>query len=622
MSSRLASKVAVLLSFPALLGLACPVYAADTIYAGGPIITMAGETPQTVEAVVVRDGKILFAGAKADALKQAAADATQVDLAGKTMLPGFIDGHGHLEAVGVQAVSANLLPPPDGKNDSIEALLQTAKDWMKSSPIPAKYGIILGFGYDDSQLAEKRHPTRHDLDKISTELPVYFIHQSGHLGAANSKALELVGITAATPNPQGGVIRREPGSNEPDGVLEETAAFMALGKLLAPRAGAKEAVSLINAGEDLYMSYGYTTAQSGATTPAVVDGYMALARNNGLRLDVVSYPLRVAIGDATFMSSPFFSHQYTNHFRIAGVKLVLDGSPQGKTAWLTQPYLVPPEGQPASYVGYPAMPDEQVNGLVAEAFKNGWQVLAHVNGDAAIDQFVKAVKAAEDSQGVADRRPVAIHSQTAREDQLDAMVAEKILPSFFPMHTYYWGDWHRDSVLGNPRAQNISPTGWALKRGMTFTSHHDAPVAFPDSIRVLSSTVNRTTRTGQVLGPDQRVDPYIALKAMTSWAAYQYFEEATKGTIEPGKVADFVILSDNPLTVPREKLIDLKVLETIKDGKSIYQRKEQAGSLEETPGACAGSLNCQKAMLRSMVAMGMLHTHRWVGEKAPPLSGL
>lgn len=177
-------------------------------------------------------------------------------------------------------------------------------------------------------------------------------------------------------------------------------------------------------------------------------------------------------------------------------------------------------------------------------------------------------------------------------------------------------------MLGNPRAQNISPTGWALKRGMTFTSHHDAPVAFPDSIRVLSSTVNRTTRTGQVLGPDQRVDPYIALKAMTSWAAYQYFEEATKGTIEPGKVADFVILSDNPLTVPREKLIDLKVLETIKDGKSIYQRKEQAGSLEETPGACAGSLNCQKAMLRSMVAMGMLHTHRWVGEKAPPLSGL
>jgi predicted amidohydrolase YtcJ len=163
-----------------------------------------------------------------------------------------------------------------------------------------------------------------------------------------------------------------------------------------------------------------------------------------------------------------------------------------------------------------------------------------------------------------------IHAQTVREDQLDAMKELGIIPSFFGMHTYYWGDWHRDSVLGPERAARISPAASALKRDMVYTQHHDAPVALPNSIMILAAQVNRTTRSDQILGPDQRVSVMDALKSITINAAYQHFEESRKGSLEPGKVADFVILDKNPLEVEPMSLKDIRVIETIKEGKSIY----------------------------------------------------
>ena len=550
---------------------------ADRIYFGGPVVTMNDAAP-SAEAVAVKDGKVLAVGARA-AVEAFRGPATVMqDLAGRTMLPGFIDGHGHLEGVGIQAVSANLLPPPDGRNDSLAALVQTTREWMKTSTLPAQYGLIVGFGYDDSQLKEQRHPTRDDLDRISTELPIYFFHQSGHLAAVNSKALQIVGFDAATPDPAGGVIRRRPGSREPNGVLEETAAFAAVGKLVFSRIKEEENAGLIAAGQALYLKYGFTTAQSGATDPSNVVGYMAAAQSGALKLDVVAYPTLVSIGTHTFMSSPYAGRAYTGRFRIGGVKVTLDGSPQGKTAWLAQPYFKPPEGQAPGYRGYGAFTDEQVDAFVARAFGNGWQLLVHTNGDAALDQMLRAVDKGQRAMPGTDRRTVAIHAQTARADQLDSMKQLGIIPSFFPMHTYYWGDFHRDSVLGPGRAQDISPTGWAVERGMVFTSHHDAPVAFPDSIRILDATVNRTTRSGQVLGPHQRVDPIVALKALTLWGAYQHFEEKSKGSIEPGKLADLVVLSDNPLTMDRQQFMSLQVMETIKEGQSVYRRGSGAAA--------------------------------------------
>ena len=217
------------------------------------------------------------------------------------------------------------------------------------------------------------------------------------------------------------------------------------------------------------------------------------------------------------------------------------------------------------------MEDKVAIERVSTAFTHNFQLLTHCNGDAAADQFIMAVRQATTKLGQADRRPVMIHCQTIREDQLDAMKELGIFPAMFPVHTYYWGDWHRDSVLGSERANRISPTQSALKRGMMFTSHHDAPVVLPNGLRVLWSTVNRRTRSGKVLGEDQRVTVMDGLKSLTLWAAYQHFEEETKGSIEVGKLADFVVLSDNPLKTDPLKLIDIKVLETIKEGQTVYK---------------------------------------------------
>jgi len=558
---------------------------ADSIWSGGPIITVNDARP-SAEAVAVRGGRIVGVGLRADMERRFAGPKTvRHDLKGRTLLPGFVDGHGHITGVGVQALVANALPPPDGRNDSVAALQKTLRDWMAANPWHRDYGLVMGFGYDDSQLKEGRPPTREELDEVSKDLPVFVIHQSGHLGAYNSAALRKAGITADTPDPKGGAIRRKPGSREPDGTLEETAHIGTLLKLM-PALGEPQQIALLKAGQELYLRFGHTTAQDGRTSPGDLKLLPRAAARGVLKLDVVAYPDLQMTADDPALKGPLHARTYTNGFRIGGVKLNLDGSPQGKTAWLTQPFFKPPPGQPSTYAGYPTYQDDaEVTAWMLRAFRNDWQVMAHVSGDAAIDQMLKAVAAASEQVPRKDRRTVMIHGHTLRADQVDRVKALGIFPSVFPMHTFYWGDWHRDSVLGPERAANISPTGWLVQRGMMFSSHHDAPVALPDTMRVLSATVNRTTRSGQVLGPEHRVEPIVAIKAMTLWPAHQHFEEKTKGSIEVGKLADFAILSGNPLTVPRESLVDLRVMETIKRGRTVWRLDplRQATGCTEAP---------------------------------------
>lgn len=546
------------------------VTAADKIYFGGDILTMAGDTPEYAEAIATLGEKIIYVGNKKGAMEHQFGKTQLVDLKGKALLPGFVDPHSHVYGVGLQAMVANVLPSPDGQADTVDeivAILKSAGQDDKQRLFIEKTGWILGFGYDDAQL--DRYPTKADLDKVSTEKPVMIIHTSGHLSVANSKALELAGITAESQDPQGGIIRRMEGSQEPNGVLEESAHFAML-------FGLTKVIDLelqdmmLEAAQKMYAEYGYTTAQEGRAT---IEGYEAMKRaskDGKLIIDLVAYADMVSSSE--FMNSEYNSPNYTNHFRIGGVKLNFDGSPQGKTAWLTQPYFHPPHGQAKDYAGYPTFKDEQAYQYVETAFKNNWQVLTHSNGDAAIEQFIDAVAKANEKLGKKDRRPVLIHGQTIRQDQIDRLAELGIFPSLFPMHTFYWGDWHAESVLGHPRADFISPTKAVREAGLMFSTHHDAPVALPSSFRVLDATVNRTTRTDEVLGPDQRVNTYTALQAMTIWPAYQHFEETKKGSLEVGKNADLIILDKNPLKVEPATLKDLKIQETISRGETAYQR--------------------------------------------------
>jgi predicted amidohydrolase YtcJ len=540
---------------------------ADLVIRGGPILTMAGEEPEYVEAVAVDDGVIVYAGAEAGLPEFVGSDTEEKDLGGRTLLPGFVDPHGHVMVGGLQALTANLLAPPDGEVTDIASLVQTLRDWAEENQEAVEASnVIIGFGYDNAQLAEVRHPTKEDLDRVSEDIPVLIVHQSGHLAALNSAALELTGIDASSENPAGGVIQRVAGSDEPNGVLEETAFFLAMGTVLQG-VGPEGMAEFARAGAENWARFGYTTGQEGRSSPGTSEIMRQVADEGGFAIDVLTYPDVLVDRDYILANQ---SDEYVNRFRVAGAKLTIDGSPQGFTAWRDRPYYDPVGDYPDGYSGYAAASDEQVRGAIDWAYENGLQIITHANGEAASDLLISALTEAQQEYGTASPRPVLIHGQFLREDQMDAYRDLEVIPSLFPMHTFYWGDWHCDHTVGPELCQNISPTGWARQRGMIFTTHHDAPVALPSSPRVLDATVTRRSRSGRILGEDQRVDPYTALRAMTIWPAFQIFEEDRKGSIEVGKLGDFVILSDNPLEVDPTTLADLNVVETIKEGTTVW----------------------------------------------------
>ncbi len=562
-------RVASLLIVSALALAACskpPAGAgADLIITGGPILTMEGVAPATAEAIVVDDGRIVFVGSKVDALKRKGDGTVVKDLAGKTLMPGFIDGHAHAMQFGAQAVGANLLAPPDGNVNTIDDVVDRLKAFGQS-PDVERTGWIFGVGYDDALLG--RHPTREDLDKVSTTVPVMATHISGHFAAVNTLGLKLIGYDATTPNPEGGVIRREADGKTPNGVLEELAAMPHMVKALAPTTQESKDYFL-KRGLEMAKSFGYTTTNEGRMF-GPMHAVMVDAANRGLvDIDFIGWM------DYTGRSEldKGFSTSYSNHYRLGGLKITLDGSPQGRTAWRTIPYLIPPDGQKPGYMGYPAIPDtKQVEAYLDEAYAKGWPVKVHANGDAAIDQLFAALRPVVAKHGVKSGQTTLIHGQFIRPDQVQELKSLGIFPSMFPMHTFYWGDWYKQ-IVGPEQAARISPMRSILNTGLHATSHTDAPVALPNLMQVAWATVNRTSRSGQVIGPDERVTPYEAMQMITIWSAEQFGEQATKGSIKEGKLADFVILSDNPVTIDPQDINKIQVLETIKDGKSVWVRK-------------------------------------------------
>jgi len=590
---------------------------ADRIWSGGPILTM-NDKAMRVQAVAEAGGKIVAVGSKAQVMKLKGPNTQVIDLQGRTLLPGFVDAHGHLVVGGMQGLSANLLAPPDGNVTDIPSLLKTLRDWVEANKAAvAKTKLIIGFGYDPSTLKEQRHPTRDELDTISTEYAVMLVHQSAHFGAVNSKALEMAGYTAATKDPAGGVIRRRAGSQEPDGVLEELA-FASLAFKLLPMIGPNGMEIFAREGAKLWARYGYTTAEEGKAIPGIAKVLKSIADSGGFAIDVVAYS--DVLADRDFIKTNK-SDTYSNRFRIAGAKLTIDGAPQGFTAWRDRPYYKPVGDYPAGYSGYPSATAEQVMGAVQWASENGVQIISHANGERASDLLIAAHTAAQARYPTAARlRPVLIHGQFMREDQVDSYKRLGVMPSLFPMHTFYWGDWHLDQTVGPVDGANISPTGWVRKRGMIFTSHHDAPVAFPDSMRVLDATVTRQARgSGRIVGPDQRVDVITALKSMTIWAAYQKFEEKRKGSLEVGKLADLVILSADPTAVDPTKIDQIKVAETIKEGVTVFKldaQEERKAAMMSRPGSDGSN-----AFARFLTAQAAYRDHTRMPAFALPPGG-
>jgi predicted amidohydrolase YtcJ len=533
--------------------------AAPTLYVGR-IITMDPSQP-FAEAVLVEGERIVAVGGK-ELRKAHEGDARVVELGRRAMLPGFIDAHGHLTATAAYINFVNLSPPPVGPVDDVARLQTTLREHIERERIPAGRWVV-GVGYDDSLLKEKRHPTRDDLDVVSREHPIFIVHVSGHLSVGNSALLSQVGISSETVDPPGGAYRRRADSREPNGVFEEMAHYAVMARL--PRPNPDGALIGLQKTLAYLASRGLTTVQDGGANTENLQLLQSAAQNGLLNLDVVAYRYWSPIGMA--LPKEFVSNEYQNRFRVDGVKIILDGSPQGKTAFLSRPYTVPPVGRDASYRGYPSLPEPVVQKAVTAALQARVPLLAHANGDAAAEILIDAVDAAAVAEAP---RVVMIHSQTVRDDQLDRMARLRITPSFFVSHTFFWGDWHREETLGVERAIRISPTRSATERGIRYTLHNDPPVVPPDMIRTLWSATTRRTRSGEVLGREQRASTHEALAGITLDAARQYGEEASKGSISAGKQADFVIVDQDPLAMDPENLLQLQVLETISRGKTVF----------------------------------------------------
>ncbi len=536
---------------------------ATLIIHGGPILTMEGDKPTYVEAVVVADGKIVFAGSDVEALKQKTPQTVVKDLSGKTMLPGFVDAHSHFINAPTLSQQANVSPSPVGPGDSVPQIIATLKAYQEKAKIP-EGGWILAWGYDDS-MVKGGMLTKRDLDAAFPNHKVLVTHVSLHGAVLNSKALEWAGVNRDTPTPEGGVIARGRDGKEPEGLLMETAFLPVFSNL--PQPGEAEMLDLLKPGQMMYAENGFTLANEGFTHTKDIRLLQKAAAEKRLFIDIVALPGFSEMDQ--WMNKPEFPFgQWDNRLKLEGIKITQDGSVQGKTAAYLDPLLTGgPQGQ-KNWRGNSTLPYADFAALIDKAHKAGLQIFVHANGDATIQQTIKAAEAAGIKAGD-DSRTIVIHSQMQRPEDLPKYVALGLTPSYFTMHTFFWGDVHRKN-LGEERAAFISPMVAAMDLGLKATNHTDFNVTPLDPFLMLWTAMTRTTRSGYVLGPGQRIDAYRGLKAMTINPAWEYREETRRGSIVTGKLADFVVITADPLNTPVDKIRDIKVIETIKEGKTIF----------------------------------------------------
>lgn len=520
----------------------------EKLFYNGSVLTM--DSVQNPAAVLVRDGRIAAAGEEKEVLSKAEGTVEKIDLKGVFLMPSFIDAHSHFSGYAM-----SFLQVPLDETTNFEEIKERIVSYRVKNKIP-KGQWIIAKGYDHNSLKEKRHPSLKILDEAAPDNPLVLQHKSSHMGVFNSYGLKELGITPDTESPAGGRIQKENGKLT--GYMEENAFIEYFQKI--PSQTVEKVAKAYQTAQDRYASYGITTVQEGMFVSQLIPFYQNLIEKDGLKLDLVAYGDAKEIGKLK-EALPWRHDRYYRHLKLGGMKIFLDGSPQGRTAWMRKPY----EGS-SDYCGYPTLTEEQVEHFVQLAIDEKLQLLAHCNGDAAAEQYLKALL--KYGSKIAELRPVMIHAQLFAPDQMAAAKKSGVIPSFFGAHVYHWGDVHIEN-FGMERASHISAAKSALNSGIPFTFHQDAPVIEPDMLETVWCAANRLTKKGVLLDAEA-IPVKEALKAVTANAAYQYFEEKEKGSITPGKLADLVVLSENPLEISKEKIRDIRVLATFKEGNCIY----------------------------------------------------
>ena len=517
--------------------------AAPLLFVNARVLTFDAQD-RIADSVLVIDGRIVAvgrAGMPIDPVR--AAEARRIDLAGATLMPGFVDAHSHFPAVELARFGVDLTPPPDGGIADLTSLFERLRGASLDLP-PGRW--LIGFDYDESSLSEGRHPTRRELDDLSMTRPIWLRHRSGHMGVGNSAALAALGMDERSAVPHGGRARRDE-EGLLNGLLQERAA-PSLARLLQEVPWARRFDALPHA-RDAYLTAGVTTVQNGHASVAVI-ALLGIAQRLGvLPQHVVVWPAgdgshRPGVGERLLgMVARWLSDE--RRLRVGAIKLIADGSPQGMTAWLSQPYPLS-SGQAPQYRGVSTLLPGELEAQVFMYHDAGHRLAIHANGDAAIDAALDAIEVALQASPRADHRHLIVHAQTVRTDQLRRMATLGVGASFFPSHVRYWGGWHRDRSLGPARAARISPLAEADAAGVRYSLHTDSPVTPMRPFDVVSVAAERRMPSGEVLGPEQRVSRTRALRALTIDAAWQAGLEHDRGSIEPGKRADLITLVHDP----------------------------------------------------------------------------
>lgn len=533
----------------------------NTLFANALVRTL-DDAGTVAEAVLVSDGKIVAVGSTADLRAQAPADTKEVDLGGATLLPGFIENHNHFMSTGQAFAHVDLR----GEYcDSIPEMQRKLRERAAQTPAG---GWVIGRGYDQTLLEENRHPTRYDLDAAVPDHPAMITHISGHAMVANSVALKMAGLNADSPHIPGGEILRDE-HGEPTGVLLEGPAMRPV-RDLVPKATVDTLRSGLALARDEFMPLGISTVHDAMIhSRDEIDAYVAAMASGELpmRAYLMIHP-DLYNGDLEGQSGDIgVSYGLPPNRLVAGpVKFFQDGAIQAYTASLTQPYF----DQPDEY-GVKIYDPEELAALILEYHKAGRQIAIHGNGDSAIDDILNGYEAALEAYPRENHRHRIEHLQLARQDQIDRMARLGVVSSVFINHLWQFGDRHLSRFLGPERALRMEPLASLTKAGIKWGLHSDCPVTEVNPLRGIWLAVNRLTSSGQAIGEEEKVSVEQALRGFGPDAAYLAFQENIMGTIAPGFVADFAVISEDPVAVP-ETIKDIEVLATIIDGEIVVEK--------------------------------------------------
>lgn len=517
-------------------------------------------------SVAVADGKIIGVYQESEPPSDLVGSETNViDLHGDTLIPGFIDTHNHILWYALMQDMVDCSTPPNQHIADIQEAIA-----LKVQETPAGQWVQ-GYGYDDTLLAEKRHPTKEDLDKVAADHPVFIQHISSHLAVANSYALRLAGLDRNTIDPEGGHYGRNE-DGELNGVIYEPEAMAPIRQLLPQKSKEEKVTALAETAKE-YLAQGITTNSDAAVGDLEsLDVHLEAAkqRRNPLRsqLMMMHHLLREDAPFAGYTNAELdknLSARSDGLVRLDSAKMFQDGSIQGLTGALREPYYQNPE-----ITGDLIHKQEDFQEEVLDLHKRGFRVTTHGNGDRAIGSILDAYEYALEKDPKKDHRHRIEHVQTGTPEDLAKMKKLGVAGSFFINHVYYWGDRHEKIFLGPERARQISPLKEAVDHDLLFTLHSDCPVTPISPLFSVWAAVNRVTREGKILGPEQRIDVITALKSMTIYGAELIFREDELGSIEEGKLADFAVLEKDPTTVKSEEIKDIKVKATYIGGEVVF----------------------------------------------------